>query len=175
MSNGLAIAQMAAAGLSLHGAMQSAEAQQQSAYDNAAQLDQRAGAARAKSQLDMARKARADKSDLSEQRTALANSGFAADDASSLHIVGATVEEQTLQQMLIKAQGEQEAAGLEAQAKQMRRDGRNDAKATRSEALAKAGGDAVSWHHRYGGSRRASPSSSSSSGSTTRVKKARTG
>jgi hypothetical protein len=154
LANAMSIASMAAAGISAYGGMKSAEAQQQAAYDNAAQLDARAGQERAISHLEMARKARTDKAQLSEQRNSNANSGFASDDASSAHLISETVGEQTLQQMLIKAQAEESAGQMEAQGRQMRRDGRNQAKATQASTLAAFAGDAISWHDRYGASRR---------------------
>lgn len=152
MSNALSIASLAAAGISAVGSMNAAAAQQQAAYDTAAQMDQRAGQERAIAHREMARKQRENKAILSQQRTQLASTGFAADDPSSLAIVGATVEEMTLQEMLIKAQAEESARGMEFEAKQTRRGGDSQVKAARAQALATFAGDMVSWRDRYGNS-----------------------
>lgn len=162
MSNAMTIASLAATGISMVGSMNAAAAQQQAAYDTAAQIESRAGQERAIAHREMARKQRENKAALSQQKTQLAATGFATDDPSSLAIVGATVEEMTLQEMLIKAQAEESARGMEFEAKQMRRGADADAKAARSTALATLVGDVVSWRDRYG-------NSGGSSGGSTRA------
>lgn len=150
MANVGTIASLGLAGLSAVSGMQAAGAQQQAAYDTAAQLDQRAKQERALSHLEIARKARDDRAQLSANKTAAATSGFSTDDPSMAALLTDTVGEQTLQQMLIKAQGESSARSMEADAKQMRRAGTAQAKATQAQTIAQFGGDMISWGQRYG-------------------------
>lgn len=137
----------AASGLMSYGASRTAAAQQQiAAGANAQQLELQAGQTRAISQLEAARKRRDNKAMLSDQRTVMAASGLTPD----ANIIGETVAEQTLQEMLTLAQGEAEAKRLEFAAQQTRLQGKYDASATRNAGVATLIGSAVSWGDRYG-------------------------
>ena len=162
MSNAMTIASLAATGISAIGSMNAAAAQQQAAYDTAAGIDQRAGQERAIAHREMARQQRENKAALSEQKTQLAATGFAADDPSRLRIVGATEDVRTGLEMLIKAQAEESARGMESEARQMRSQAKSDYKAARAQTLSSLAGDLVSWRDRYGNSR-------SSGGGSTRT------
>jgi len=157
MANALTIASLAAAGVTAVSSINAAGDARQAAYDTAAQMDARAKQERAVAHLEMARKGRADKAFLSEQRTMLATAGFAADDPGASHLIGETVQAQTLEQMLIKAQAEDSAKQMEFEAKQTRSGGDSSYKAARSQAIAQFGGDMVSWGQRYGPGRSTSP------------------
>lgn len=162
--NAATILSLATAGISAYGNYQQGQAQKQQNDATAAQLETQANQERAIAQLEAARRRRAGKAQLSEQQSMLASSGFASDDPSSLHLVSETVGAQTLEELLVLAQGEDTARQTEFQAQQVRKGGRMDARSGTMSALVSGMGGFTSWYDRYGGGRRRTTSGGSSGG-----------
>jgi hypothetical protein len=152
--NAAAIASLAAAGLSAYGQYQQGQAQQRQANATAAQLETQANQERAIAQLEAARRRREGKAQLSQQKSLLADSGFASDDPSSLHLINETVGAQTLEELLVLAQGEDAARQTEFQAQQVRQGGASAAQSGRLSALISVAEGFTSWYDRYGGGSR---------------------
>lgn len=151
LSNGMAMLSAVsgiAGAVSMHNA--GVDAQQQ-AYNQAAQLDQQAKQERAVAHMDMARQRREAKARASENQLILSTGGFAGDDPSSVHLLSETAGQETLEQLMTKALGEQRARNLENQGAQLRIQGKQQRKSATLGAFAQALGAAASWGDRYGG------------------------
>lgn len=153
--NFMSVATLAAAGLNAYGQIQAGKAEARAATFTAAQMDARAKQERAVSQLEAARRRREGKAQLSQQKSLMAASGFAADDPSSLHLVSETVGAQTLEELLVLAQGEDSARQMEFEASQTRMAGQQAKANARTGALTTLAGNMFSWYDRYGGGGRA--------------------
>lgn len=124
---------------------------QQVAEANARNLEIQAGQERAAAQHEVARKQLEGKIQLGDTKAQLAGSGFTlSGDATAAKIIGQSVEQQTLSELLVLKQAEQRAQGLEAEARQGRWDGRMRRKGANMQAtvdLIKNGSD---WFNNYG-------------------------
>lgn len=123
---------------------------QQVAEANAANLEIQAGQERAAAQHEAARKQLEHKMKLGDTKAELAGSGFTLDDSTSATIIGQTVEQQTLAELLLIRQGEQRAQNMEAQARQLRWEGKMNRKGGNLSATAQLIQDGASWYNNYG-------------------------
>lgn len=106
---------------------------------------------RAVAQLQAARMRREGKAQLSEQRSLMAASGFASDDPTSINLLHDTVGAQTLEELLVLAQGEDAARQQEYAARQTRLGGKNARSNANAGAITSLAGGMSSWYDRYGG------------------------
>lgn len=150
MSNWMAVATLASAGLNAYGQYQQGVAERDAAYATAAQQDAQANQERAIAQIERARQARIHKSQNSQQKSLLAASGFAADDPTALNLVSETVGAQTLEELLTLAQGEEAAQAMDFSATQSRRAGKNAYSSGVTGAIGTLVGSGLSWRDRYG-------------------------
>lgn len=140
--------------MSAYGAYRQGQQAQFAANLTATQIETRAKQERAIAQMEAARRRRQGKAQLSTQRSLMATTGFASDDPTSLSLVSETVGAQTLEELLVLAQGEDSARQMEFEAKQVRQGGKNAMRNAKSEAFGALVGGGMSWYDRYGPGRR---------------------
>ena len=123
---------------------------EQVANMNATNLEIQAGQERAAAQLQAQRDALRNKMQLGDTKATLAGSGFTLNDPTSATIIGQTVEQQTLAEMLVLKQAEQRALGMEAQARQTRFEGKTGRIGQNLQAKAQLMKDGADWFSNYG-------------------------
>lgn len=117
---------------------------------NAEQTERQARQERASAQFEAERLRLANKAKLSETRAALGGSGFRLDDRTSMTIIGQTVEQQTLSELLLLKQGEQRARNMEAGAAIERWEGGQRRKAANMQATVDLMKNGADWFNNYG-------------------------
>lgn len=123
---------------------------QQVAEANARNLEIQAGQERAAAHYEASRKQLENRMKLGEAKAELAGSGFTLDDPTSATIIGQTVEQQTLSEMLMLKQAEQRAQNMEAQARQSRWEGSMSRKGANIGATANLIASGTDWYNNYG-------------------------
>jgi hypothetical protein len=113
-------------------------------------MEEQAKQERAVNQYNAQLMALKDRTELGQTKHSLAGSGFTLDDPTSQTIIGQTVEQQTLSELLMVRQGEQRARGVEQQARINLFEGRMAASAKRSESAVGLLKNGSSWWNNYG-------------------------
>lgn len=133
---GIALAATAAStAVSASGKKKAGREEQEAANLEAADLDQQAGQTRAVAQRRAEQIDRQSERLFSRQKALQAATGFAGDDVSALETLGETKRVSTYEQLLAKAEGEDQARALEFQAQQTRISGLRARRAANREAL----------------------------------------
>lgn len=121
---GVAIAStVASTATSVIGGRKGGRQQQEAAYLEAAQLEQQAGQTRAVGQRQAQQISEQARRLAGRQRALQSSSGFAADDVSALAVTKETTRVATMDQLLKLAESEDQARGLEFDARQTRLSG----------------------------------------------------
>lgn len=157
LSNFMSIATLAMGAFSAVSTHNAGVAQQEQAFQSAAMMDQEAKQERAVSHYEMARQRQEQKARASENTLALASGGFSGDDPSSVHLLSEVAGQETLEQLMTKAQGEQRARNLEREAISTRAGGKIARKAATLSAFTQAVSAGSSWYDRYGPGRQRAP------------------